>query len=1431
MSEVIEKKKRNYKKKEINNDIISIEITESKKRGRKSKNELLTGLDIEKSKSVKNKELNIDEQLDEQLANINPVNIEQYYDINNNIKEKNIIDDDNISLDQVIQRANEIKPTKAIIKQKKQTTTKIKKDKQQNIENNIIEDTQKYNKEEFITKFREQKNEETIEDDNEKCRNIDLNKPLDLIIPIQLDKTYTKTIKYIYHFSDIHIQLYKRHNEYQVVFDRLYQYLNQEKINNQIENNVNIEIISVITGDLLHSKSDLSPECVQMAYNLIKTISSIMPLVIIPGNHDININNLERLDSITPIIADLNKVNPIYYLPQSGVYKLSNLIIYHASVFDYKIIDPSNVIFKDNGNMKHIMLYHGRVNGAVYFNGIEIQDEVNNKNNKTITPFTFDNYDLTLLGDIHKQQFFTNKSGKMNIGYAGSLLQQNMGESINGHGLIKWNVEQCTGIFKEIISDSSYVVINVDNMKTDYSCMLENGQHNPHCLLTKYLRLRILYKNTPESYIDDLITLIKNNHNVIEYSYQNNDDLEVITNNNQEDITQSQIDITSVDLQNNYIIDYIKSINPNISEQDCNDIKQMNIKQNENISTELKNRATIHNCHYKIKRIEFSNLFSFGNNNVIEFTNFKGIVGIIAPNHMGKSAILDIIIYTLFDKCTRKGTIKDIINNRRQNFSIKMEICLGQWTYYIEKTGLRNKSGATVKVNFNRIHDIDGTVECLDEDSNMKTREKIAEYFGYYEDIIHTSFSVQNDNCCFIDAENTERKKELTRIMRFEIIDELCKMASSNYNKHKTVLEHLQNKLNQDDLIKANDNHNKCIEYIQIINNNKQNIKNSIRDFNDIIIQKTSQLNQECEQFLLNNDNQSYETLINYKEQKQMELDKLIKTKNEYSNKIFTNKELKLLDIKKNIIEFDKLYIDKIKNFRNEIKNIDNEKNELFRKLKPLYHQKLKTDELSRLLKQTNDDMDKINLSIQKNKTHIKKLQDKNEIILRNQLSIEDIEKVLNEQSDLPEKLYKYINLDTNLLKKEINNLFMIWFKDAIENGYNDIELLCEGELYDNYINKLQYYHFIQGLIQYNNDNVKTPDIIEKMEQTKNKLENEIINIKKEQKEIKNIEVLIKNEESKLLQLQKLIINIQNDIININLNKDVNESIDNLADKKLEIDLEIEDLENKINDNKDKLLIIQKYEGVIVKIQSLELELEKINIKMCKYEKYIEDIQKNNIIKEEINEIKDNIIQLEVEYDKIEKKYNVEQMNLAKYASQIAQFKKDNKERKDLEHVGELWEIYRNSLKQLPYILLDNIKPILEKKVNDMLSLATDFSIQFDMSDNKIDIYLHRLAYKDRSIIVNNASGFERFMSSLAIRMALLDLSNLPKVNFMAIDEGWSSFDNHNINNVNVIMDYLKTKFDFILTISHISQIKEHCDQQIFLKKDKSDYSIIVYDE
>ena len=115
-----------------------------------------------------------------------------------------------------------------------------------------------------------------------------------------------------------------------IIKPQLRNYLKTEKQKYGIleTNNTQCPLIVVLTGDILHSKSDLSPECIQMTYNFIKTIASIMPLVMIAGNHDININNRDRLDAITPIIADLPKSYPIYYLLETGVYRMCNIMFY-----------------------------------------------------------------------------------------------------------------------------------------------------------------------------------------------------------------------------------------------------------------------------------------------------------------------------------------------------------------------------------------------------------------------------------------------------------------------------------------------------------------------------------------------------------------------------------------------------------------------------------------------------------------------------------------------------------------------------------------------------------------------------------------------------------------------------------------------------------------------------------------------------------------------------------------------------------------------------------------------------------------------------------------------------------------------------------------------------------------------------------------------
>ena len=79
--------------------------------------------------------------------------------------------------------------------------------------------------------------------------------------PIILNPLYTTTISHIIHVSDIHIPLYKRHDEYRAQFAKLYSTIKEVKRKFKIpeSQNTNTQIIIVITGDILHSKSDLSP--------------------------------------------------------------------------------------------------------------------------------------------------------------------------------------------------------------------------------------------------------------------------------------------------------------------------------------------------------------------------------------------------------------------------------------------------------------------------------------------------------------------------------------------------------------------------------------------------------------------------------------------------------------------------------------------------------------------------------------------------------------------------------------------------------------------------------------------------------------------------------------------------------------------------------------------------------------------------------------------------------------------------------------------------------------------------------------------------------------------------------------------------------------------------------------------------------------------
>ena len=84
----------------------------------------------------------------------------------------------------------------------------------------------------------------------------------------------------------------------------------------------------------------------------------------------------------------------------------------------------------------------------------------------------------------------------------------------------------------------------------------------------------------------------------------------------------------------------------------------------------------------------------------------------------------------------------------------------------------------------------------------------------------------------------------------------------------------------------------------------------------------------------------------------------------------------------------------------------------------------------------------------------------------------------------------------------------------------------------------------------------------------------------------------------------------------------------------------------------------------------------------------------------------------------------------------------------------------------------------------------------------------------------------EKFIASLAIRTALINVSSLPRPNFIVIDEGLGTLDSTVLTNFSVFLDYLKTQFQFVIIISHIDVVRDIVDSQIDIRKENGFSSI-----
>ena len=112
--------------------------------------------------------------------------------------------------------------------------------------------------------------------------------------------------------------------------------------------------------------------------------------------------------------------------------------------------------------------------------------------------------------------------------------------------------------------------------------------------------------------------------------------------------------------------------------------------------------------------------------------------------------------------------------------------------------------------------------------------------------------------------------------------------------------------------------------------------------------------------------------------------------------------------------------------------------------------------------------------------------------------------------------------------------------------------------------------------------------------------------------------------------------------------------------------------------------------------------------------------------------------------------------------------------------------------------LISKSLPIIENKVNQILYSVADFKVEINMSDNNVDINL--IYPKNKPWTVDLACGFEKFITSIAFRIAIMDISRKNKPTFFA-DEGWSNLDAEK-GNIDRLLYFLKSFWNCVSYIT-----------------------------
>jgi len=361
--------------------------------------------------------------------------------------------------------------------------------------------------------------------------------------------------------------------------------------------------------------------------------------------------------------------------------------------------------------------------------------------------------------------------------------------------------------------------------------------------------VQVVWEDTPENITQEKIKSVKQ---YFQKKYLSNN-VNVITKVKQTNTDEIQsVDISFNILDQNYQKELIKGfLKAKKQEELFDDILK--------IDSQVENKLVLNETEstpfkkWYIKRIEFSNFLSYGDDQVIDFEKCNGITVVESdpPNFGGKTVLtVDLLLFLFFNTTTKTQKAEEIFNRftEKNKVHVRGDILIDGEEYILVRTIERKLSKAgewNVKTNLDFFKKLsDGSLQNFTGEQRRETENFIKKSIGEMDDFLMTILTTSSNLEDLLESKPTARGQVLSRFLGLDFIKRKEDAGKEIYGEYsKSMLSNIYNseKLKQEieeSEVKIVENEQKITEYEKQLEDTNQRIQLGQKYRDDLISNK-----------------------------------------------------------------------------------------------------------------------------------------------------------------------------------------------------------------------------------------------------------------------------------------------------------------------------------------------------------------------------------------------------------------------------------------------------------------------------------------------------------------------------------------------------------------------------------------------------------------